>query len=35
MWTIGMLFFYGMTLIEARVIHWHVSQRREEEVMSV
>lgn len=35
MWTIGMALFYGMTLLEARVIHWHVSQRREEKIMSV
>jgi NitT/TauT family transport system permease protein len=35
MWTIGIVFFYGMTFIESRLIRWHVSQRSEEGVMRV
>jgi hypothetical protein len=35
MWTVGMAFFYGMTFIESRLIHWHVSQRGEEKIMTV
>ena len=35
MWTIGMAFFYGMSFIESRLIHWHVSQRGEEKIMTV
>jgi NitT/TauT family transport system permease protein len=27
MWTIGLAFFYGMTLLESRGIRWHVSKR--------
>ena len=27
MWSIGVLFFYGMTLLESWAIHWHVSRR--------
>jgi NitT/TauT family transport system permease protein len=27
MWTIGVLFFYGMTLLESWAIRWHVSKR--------
>lgn len=27
MWTIGLLFFYGMTMIESWAIRWHVSKR--------
>lgn len=30
MCTIGIAFFYGITLLESLVIHWHVSQRGEE-----
>jgi hypothetical protein len=35
MWTIGIAFFYGMSWVESRAIHWHVSRRgaRREVVM--
>ncbi len=29
MWTIGIMFFYGMTLLESWAISWHVSQREQ------
>ena len=35
MWTIGLALFYGMTWIESRLIHWHVSQRREDKLLSI
>jgi NitT/TauT family transport system permease protein len=35
MWTIGMVLFYGITVLESRLIHWHVSQRGEDKILSV
>jgi NitT/TauT family transport system permease protein len=35
MWTIGMVLFYGMTWLESRLIHWHVSQRQDDKLLSI